>query len=160
MKPFNLEEALQGKPVLLRNKNKATIYYSLPDDLVYEDGSSSAFPIKGYILDENGYLDLAHAQWKKTGYYNNDNSESEYDIIGMWNEITPIIRKAFKERLPLKTRDGTKVFIAGIVESTDDLTKDFPVFGYTDDTDSLRWGIHGNYLKEMTDELDIVGFYE
>lgn len=160
MKPFDLNKALSNKPVQLRNGCKAIIYYNISEDLCYKDGSRTSFPIKGLILDENEYLNISSAEWTEEGYFNADRTKSQYDIIDMWNEITSIIRKALKERLPLKTRDGTKVFIAGIVESTDDLTKDFPVFGYTDDTDSLRWGIHGNYLKEMTDELDIVGFYE
>ena len=159
MKPFDLDEALSNKPVQLRNGCKAKIYYNIPEDLCYEDGSRTSFPIKGLILDENEYLDISSAEWTEEGYYNADRTESHYDIVGMWDGITEIIRKALKENLPLKTRNNTKVHIVAIVKPTDHLTKDFSVFGYSTTTDCYRWSLNGKFLFDEND-LDIIGFYK
>lgn len=35
MKKFNIEKALQGKPVRLRGGLKAIIYYRIPDEYTY-----------------------------------------------------------------------------------------------------------------------------
>lgn len=51
MKKFNLEEALNGKPVKLRNGMKALICYRIPDEYVFKDGFSAAFPLQGIIFD-------------------------------------------------------------------------------------------------------------
>jgi hypothetical protein len=78
----------------------------------------------------------------------------------MWTDgISNIIQKAYKENLPLKTRDGTKVFISTIVEKTNEFTKDFPVFGYNNESTSYRWTLNGNYT-DTEHSLDIVGLWE
>ena len=77
----------------------------------------------------------------------------------MWDNIESIIKPAYKENLPLKTKNGTKVFISTIVENTNQLTKDFPVFGYSTTTDCYHWTLDGKFLFNVND-LDIISLWE
>lgn len=58
MKPFNLEEALSGKPVLLRGGQTAVVLYRIPDKYTSDDGQPPAFPLQGLILDAEGFVDV------------------------------------------------------------------------------------------------------
>ena len=105
MKPFNLEAALAGEPVLLRNGRKAILYYCVPDKFKIDvEGTLDSFPVKGMIFDKNGCLLKSTVSWRKNGKFRN--SEANEDIIGMWEEpeLTQeeLFEKALKERLPLR----------------------------------------------------------
>lgn len=84
MKPFNLEEALAGKPVKLRNGQKAVILCRVPDKYVFEDESPAAFPLYGLIFTAEDYIDSGDACWRDNGTY--DSRPHRFDIIGMWEE--------------------------------------------------------------------------
>lgn len=104
MKPFDLNTALTGKPVKLRNGQRAIVYYRIPDEYVFEDGKHPAFPLHGLILDSEGYIELADVCWRDNGTYTH--YPHSYDIIGMYEEpeLTQeeLFEKALKERLPLR----------------------------------------------------------
>lgn len=160
MSNFNLEKALQGEPVCLRNGMKGIIYYRVPENYTFRDGSPVYRPLKGMIFTEEGHLSSSGFEWLLDGKVD-DHYLNNLDIIGMWTDgISNIIQKAYKENLPLKTRDGTKVFISTIVEKTDKLTKNFPVFGYNNESNSYRWSLNGRYLNNTEDDLDIVGLWK
>ena len=40
MKEFDLEAALNGEPVMLRNGCKAIVYYKIPDEYVFPMGAT------------------------------------------------------------------------------------------------------------------------
>ena len=84
MKAFNLEEALSGKPVLLRGGQTAVVLYRIPDKYTSDDGQPPAFPLQGLILDAEGFVDVFGACWRDNGTYNH--ADSLYDIVGMWQE--------------------------------------------------------------------------
>lgn len=86
MKEFNLDEALNGKPVKLRNGNKAFICYKLSRDFKYWDGSPINFNICGYILNFNGDIAMLNTAWKEDGKWTMDETKSDRDIIAMWEE--------------------------------------------------------------------------
>lgn len=90
MKPFNLEEALQGNPVQLRNGCKAIVYYRVPDTFKYESGNNASFPLKGLTFDNKGNLDDSDYCWSDDGSYDFD-GVCETDIVGMWEEPTPTV---------------------------------------------------------------------
>lgn len=90
MKPFNLEEALQGNPVQLRNGCKAIVYYRVPDTFKYESGNNASFPLKGLTFDNKGNLDDGDYCWSDDGSYDFD-GVCETDIVGMWEEPTPTV---------------------------------------------------------------------
>lgn len=84
MKEFNLEAALNGEPVKLRNGQKAIVCYRVPDKCLFEDGEPAAFPLHGIIFARDGYIKDAAACWRDNGTYGQKNSV--FDIIGMWEE--------------------------------------------------------------------------
>lgn len=86
MKKFDLDEALNGKPVKLRNGDKAFICYKLSRDFKYWDGSPINFNICGYILNFNGDIAMLNTAWKEDGKWIMDETKSDRDIIGMWEE--------------------------------------------------------------------------
>ena len=104
MEPFNLEKALSGEPVVLKNGKKALIYHRIPDHYTHGDGVKVTFPLVGMIFDEDGTVDDPCAEWKDNGMFTS--SGSSKDIIGMWEEpkltTEEIMEKAFSERLVLK----------------------------------------------------------
>ena len=86
MKEFDLDAALNGEPVKLRNGNKAFICYKLSDDYKYWDGSPINFNICGYILNFNGDIAMLNTAWTTGGKWTIDEIKSDRDIIGMWEE--------------------------------------------------------------------------
>lgn len=86
MKEFNLDAALNGEPVKLRNGNKAFICYKLSDDYKYWDGSPINFNICGYILNFNGDIAMLNTAWTTGGKWTIDGVKSDRDIIGMLEE--------------------------------------------------------------------------
>lgn len=105
MKPFDLEKALAGEPVELRDGHKAIVYYCVPDEIKLDDeGTPEAFPLKGMKFDQDGYLVNSSVEWRKDGRFRS--SESDSDIVGMWEEpklsTEEIMEKAFREDLILK----------------------------------------------------------
>ena len=85
MKEFNLDAALNGEPVMLRNGCKGIVYYKIPKEYVFSDGSNSEFPLKGLIFDEDGFIKDSSYFWTDNGLCNHE-SYHPHDIIGMWEE--------------------------------------------------------------------------
>lgn len=104
MKPFDLNAALAGKPVKLRNGQKAIIYYRIPDEYLFKSGESATYPLYGIVFNKDGYIDDATACWRDNGTYGQ--KSSAFDIIGMYKEreLTQeeLFEKALKEKLPLR----------------------------------------------------------
>ena len=102
MKPFNLDDALAGKPVKLRNGSKAYVFGRIPD------GIKTDYPLRGFIvkLKPTGELDDGYAaRWTLAGD-NYANTESLKDIIGMWEE--PIKYRQLNEAYLKLRRAGIK----------------------------------------------------
>ncbi len=102
MKEFDLEAALNGEPVMLRNGCKGVVYYKIPKEYVFSDGSNSAFPLKGLIFDEDGFIKDSSYFWTDNGLCNHE-SYHPHDIIGMWEEPKINIEDLPK---PFKPKDG------------------------------------------------------
>ena len=72
---FDLEKALAGQPVVLRDGTKAFVRY-------HETELDTVYPLQGYLEGADKY---ATATWKADGHcYSNLGTES--DIVGMWIE--------------------------------------------------------------------------
>lgn len=84
MKKFDLKAALNGEPVMLRNGQKAIIYYCVHDNFKFDEKTPDTFPLKGMVFDEKGYLDDSSVTWRRSGRFRY--SEDEWDIVGMWEE--------------------------------------------------------------------------
>jgi hypothetical protein len=104
MKPFDLQEALNGAPVQLRNGQKA--YVVGLSKVGPEDGNS-------YIVGEFG-RNLCN--WSKDGKYWLKR-ESEFDIVGMLeeSELTSeqVLEKAYQEGLMVRFDDGFEYPVIG-----------------------------------------------
>ena len=118
MKEFNLDAALNGEPVMLRNGCKGVVYYKIPKEFVFSDGSNSLFPLKGLIFDKDGFIKDSSYFWTDNGSCNYE-SQRPHDIIGMWEEPKISIEDLPK---PFKPKDGEPYFYitGGIVEYEDD----------------------------------------
>lgn len=106
MKEFNLDAALNGEPVMLRNGCKGVVYYKIPKEYVFSDGSNSMFPLKGLIFDEDGFIKDSSYFWTDNGLCNHE-SYHPHDIIGMWEEPKISIEDLPK---PFKPKSGDKYY--------------------------------------------------
>lgn len=104
MKPFDLEKALAGEPVLLRNGNKAVICGRVPDKYKLGDECKVTFPLLGITLYENNTVDNQCVMWRDDGRF--ATGKDGMDVVGMWDEpkltTEEIMEKAFQARLVLK----------------------------------------------------------
>lgn len=104
MKQFDLEKALAGEAVELRNGSKVILYYRVPDHYTHGDGVKITFPLIGIIFYEDGTVESPNACWKDNGRFTS--TISGKDIVGMWEEpkltTEEIMEKAFKESLVLR----------------------------------------------------------
>lgn len=84
MKPFNLEEALSGKPVRLREGTKAYVKFALRNQF------SCLGKLVGFVTYETGhYKDEDFLlKWDARGFICSWEENPE-DIIGMWEEPKP-----------------------------------------------------------------------
>ncbi|ATW43346.1 hypothetical protein Q7Z28_00615 [Glaesserella parasuis] len=84
--PFNLDKALEGHPVKLRNGLKAYVKYCLPPDF------NGIYPVQGYIIKPGHTPNMEIQRWNLKGkYWTTDSCEElfPYDIISMWEEDEP-----------------------------------------------------------------------
>lgn len=104
MKPFDLEKALAGEPVVLRNGRKAVICGRVPDSYTYEGNTKVTFPLFGITLNKDNTIDNQCVTWRDDGRL--ATGKDGMDILGMWDEpkltTEEIMEKAFQARLVLK----------------------------------------------------------
>lgn len=107
--PFNLEKALAGEPVMLRNGSKAYVKFVMPSEY------KGAYPLNGYITNPYSSDVLDPEQWTIEGREYNDDDPYDYDIISMWKDPEP---KTLTLTLPCPLKepkdamwfiDGTKI---------------------------------------------------
>lgn len=84
MKKFDLDAALNGEPVKLRNGWKAIVYYRVPDEFVNSEGSNVAYPLKGITFQADGSVLNSINSWKDDGCFSA--GKCDFDIVGMWEE--------------------------------------------------------------------------
>lgn len=108
MKPFDLEKALQGEPVMLRDGRKGLVFYRIPDQYRYSEKGEVIYRLIGITLDEEGFIADPSVSWTLDGDYDTDFDNGNYDIIGMWEEPKPTIpelmEKALNENLTVKAK--------------------------------------------------------
>lgn len=124
MKKFDLDEALNGEPVILRNGKKAVVKYNLLNEVEKLEVRDAEYPLIGYRFDG---IYINTTSWSLTGKSVHWKT-MEYDIIGMWEEpkltSEQVLEKAYQENLPLdaigkkafviaKTKDGDYVMQCG-----------------------------------------------
>lgn len=113
MKEFNLDAALNGEPVLLRNGRKAYVRYKIPDCYVGNNGEEIEFPLHGYVIKAYNIMEIPNMFWAIDGRVYKDD-EDAFDIVGMWEESeltsTQVLEKACQEHLPITNSELDGVF--------------------------------------------------
>ena len=104
MKPFDLEKALAGEPVQLRNGRKAYVLRDLRDLFDSSCGSKRCL-IGVYAEEGNPSVFGWAARWKLSGKHYESIQESEFDIVWMWEE--PKLTK--HEILDISRNEGKSV---------------------------------------------------
>ncbi|HDR1867906.1 TPA: pyruvate kinase [Pasteurella multocida] len=82
MKEFDLEKALAGEPVVLRNGDKAFVKF------VLENPVREECAMIGYVIDDRGRDSLIG--WYKNGLYASCGGDG-LDIVGMYEEPRPTV---------------------------------------------------------------------
>ncbi|MDU5815149.1 MAG: hypothetical protein E6Z52_00025 [Staphylococcus sp.] len=86
MKEFDLEKALAGEPVLLRDGRKAIIFHRIPDEYKYSGEGDVVYKLRGMTFTKEGYINDASESWTLDGVYDLSIDDRPDDIIGMWEE--------------------------------------------------------------------------
>lgn len=115
MKEFNLEAALAGKPVKLRNGDKAYVKYNRLEENEIFLPRDTAYPLIGYRLEG---VNCYTTSWTLTGETVHFGRRT-LDIVEMWEEPKISIEDLPK---PFKPNNGESYFYitGGIVEYEDD----------------------------------------
>lgn len=84
MKEFNLDAALNGEPVRLRDGRKAIIYHRVPDIYTHKNGVKVTYPVVGMTFNTDGTVDNPWAAWMANGRFTS--GWCGKDIVGMYEE--------------------------------------------------------------------------
>lgn len=84
MKPFDLQAALAGEPVQLRNGAKAFVLCNVNDYFKDSTRPACLAGIRSCTNNNNKYFNMIH--WHLSGSIHED-IVSDYDIIGMWEDV-------------------------------------------------------------------------
>lgn len=96
--PFDLERALAGEPVKLRNGKKAYMKYIMPPEY------KGSYPLRGYIIDPSSATEIESNSWTLDGIGCVPTGVHSLDIISMWkdpesvaNNVTVTLPRALSE---------------------------------------------------------------
>lgn len=84
MKPFDLEQAINGKAFYLQNGYRGVIRYGVEDRLMASN-TTPDYPYIGYILDDKGFVYKTLASWDENG---KSNISTDYHATTMVEENT------------------------------------------------------------------------
>lgn len=119
MKEFNLDAALNGEPVILRNGKKAVVKYNFLNEVEKLEERDAKYPLIGYRFDS---IYINTTSWSLTGKSVHWETMG-YDIIGMWEEpkltSEQVLEKAYNEDL-LVLCDGNPDLPLKIIAKTKD----------------------------------------
>ena len=77
---FDLEAALKGAPVRLRNGSKAVVFFDMSS---IGNKPLTDYPLRGYIVKPNG---IDPSCWTKEGRFGYQGPDDSYDIVEMWED--------------------------------------------------------------------------
>lgn len=113
MKEFNLDAALNGEPVRLRDGRKAIIYHRVPDIYTHKNGVKVIYPVVGMTFNTDGTVDNPCVAWMDNGRFTS--GWCGKDIVGMYEEPKISIEDLPK---PFKPKEDDEYFYinGGIIE--------------------------------------------
>lgn len=141
MKPFDLEKALTGEPVKLRDGSKAYVKYVMPEEHGYQH------PLVGYLCDSNNKV--LCTDWTIEGKGIDIYTTSKKDITAMWEEPRPRVQldlpcplKAPQEGMWYIPINSREVYKSGYCKSDkNSLNEDFLENGFyfATEEDAQKW---------------------
>nr|DAR54745.1 MAG TPA: hypothetical protein [Caudoviricetes sp.] len=160
MKAFDVEKALAGEPVKLKNGDKAIIFGRIPEGLEWSHIGAVNHPLVGVVLNAEGKITDSRMRWSMSGVVDSgDDEKRAYDVISMWeDDIATIIERAAKEDLPVKLRDGTKAWVVALAPP-ERFQGSYSSMGYGN-TRNYSWTKEGYYYRNTVSPFDILGLWE
>lgn len=173
MKPFNLEEAINGKAFYLENGYRGVIKYCV-DDFITQYEQPPNYPYIGYVLDDKGFLFVGHTAWNE---YGKSNEYQSFNATTMVDDTPPQDNK--KETMkkfdlkaalngePVMLRNGEKAFIKynllDELENIEARDAACPLIGYRlygNYVSTTSWELSGKSIHWATMKYDIVSMWE
>lgn len=122
MKPFNLEEAVNGEPVVLRNGSKAYVLADLRD--LFNSNISIRCLVGVSSTKEDSGVYSGKMTWRYDGTYYDRLGESDYDIVGMYEEPPKsqeeILEEAWRNKGKIVKTDAGFITVVAVVGKTAD----------------------------------------
>ena len=119
MKPFDLQAALNGEIVQLRDGDHARIVYK-HDDARDIYGHDLEHKLVGFVMDKNGKILREAESWSLEGKVGTSTKDDSWDIVGMYDKPTrlEILTEAWK--LGLRVRSIETGDIYDVIAKTKD----------------------------------------
>lgn len=170
MKPFNLEEAINGKAFYLENGYRGVIKYCV-DDFITQFEQPPNYPYVGYVLDNKGFLFTAHTAWNENGKsneYPSFNATAMVDDTPQQDNKKETMKKfdlkAALNGEPVMLRNGDKAYIFKDLRTISELKEKirYPLVGININRCIVyAWSLDGQVpLSSNTAHNDIVGIFE
>lgn len=112
MTPFDLQEALEGELVQLRNGYQARIVYVHDAGLKDVYGNKLAHKIIGFIVTEDDQILKETESWTLDGRVVDAVTEHPYDIIGMHEKPSrlEVLNEAWERNLQVRSLDTGAIY--------------------------------------------------
>lgn len=111
MKPFDLQAALDGELVQLRNGHLARIVYK-HDTARDIYGHDLEHKLVGFVMDKNGKIHREAESWSLEGKVGMSTEDDSWDIVGMYEEPTrlEILTEAWERGLQVRSTESGAVY--------------------------------------------------
>lgn len=112
MKAFDLQEALNGELVQLRNGYQARIVYVHDNGLKDVFSNELAHKLIGFIVAEDDQILKETESWTLNGRVVDSATEHPYDIIGMHEKPTrlEVLNEAWERNLQVRSLDTGAIY--------------------------------------------------
>jgi hypothetical protein len=111
MKPFDLQAALNGEIVQLRDGDHARIVYK-HDDARDIYGHDLEHKLVGFVMDKNGKILREAESWSLEGKVGTSTKDDSWDIVGMYDKPTrlEILTEAWKRGLRVRSIETGAIY--------------------------------------------------
>ena len=112
MKPFDLQAALDGELVQLRNGDHARIVYVHDDDVKDAYGHEIEHKLIGFVMNSKGKIHREAESWSLEGKVGTSTKDDSWDIVGMYDKPTrlEILTEAWKRGLRVRSIETGAIY--------------------------------------------------
>lgn len=111
MKPFDLQAALNGEIVQLRDGDHARIVYK-HDDARDIYGHDPEHKLVGFVMDKNGKILREAESWSLEGKVGMSTEDDSWDIVGMYEKPIrlEVLNEAWERGLQVRSLDTGAIY--------------------------------------------------